>query len=66
MRCPHCGSMLHCSCMATPNRRVYQCTWSQHMDDRFFIVELDGSLQMVKPTKIAEGVWGMEPIAVVT
>jgi len=44
---------------------VYQCTWSRHMDDRFFIVEPDGSLQMVKPLKVGEGAWGVEPITVV-
>ncbi len=64
MRCPDCGSMLHFSFLATRNRHVYQCTWSRHMDDRFFIVEPDGSLQMVKPQKAGEGVWGVEPIVV--
>ncbi len=66
MRCPHCGSMLHFSFITTRHQRVYQCTWSSHMDDHFFVVEPDGTLQMVKPLKVGEGTWGVEPIAVVT
>ena len=63
MRCPDCGSILSFSFIATRHRLVYQCGWSRH-DDRFFTVENNGTFRRVKPVKIGEDSWGVNPITV--